>query len=159
MCVVENSISRRRGGLEGLTIFGSSRRQTAESALAPFTPNGLRRFSQRCNTCFSEGRLTSPVCNACPRIAQFCSEKFSDGRSDRENKYFFARVRVELSQLTWEPRQSQSVSKSVVIRPHDGVRNSIDHFAIRRGNLQRRSVINTPGDHGVAARAGTERLE
>jgi hypothetical protein len=76
-----------------------------------------------------------------------------------KNKYFFACVRVELSQLTWEPRQSQSVSKSVVIRPHDGVRNRIDHFAIRRGNLQRRSVINTPGDHVVAARAGTERLE
>jgi len=64
-----------------------------------------------------------------------------------KNKYFFARVRVELSQLTWEPRQSHSVAKSVVIRPHDGVRNRIDHFAIRRGNLQRRSVINTPGDN------------
>lgn len=39
------------------------------------------------------------------------------------------------------------------------MRNRIDHFVIRRGNLQRHSVINTPGDHVVAARAGTERLE
>ena len=36
---------------------------------------------------------------------------------------------------------------------------TIDHFAIRRGNLQRRSVINLPGDHGVAPRRnGTIRI-
>ena len=57
-----------------------------------------------------------------PRFAElryFAAQICQTVEKTVKNKYFFARVRVELSQLTWEPRQSQSVSKSVVIRPHD----------------------------------------
>jgi hypothetical protein len=57
-------------------------------------PNELRIFSKCCVACFSEVDLTSPICAAFRGIAQFCSQKSSDRRKNREKSWSLATWRV-----------------------------------------------------------------